>query len=900
MEPSRTPHAPAMSSDRWTRLERMFSEALERGPAERDRYLVTACAGDADLLAEVRGLLAADETEGPLDQPTGVRDLLADAVFPETRALEPGTRLGPWRIEREVGRGGMGAVYLATRADGQYEGQVAVKIVRRGLDTEDVLQRFARERRVLAALAHPHVARLLDAGSTPDGVPYLVMEYVDGEPITAWADAHALDVEGRLGLFLQACEAVAYAHRSLVVHRDLKPSNILVTPGREADGGPSVKLLDFGIAKLLAGEGDEEATALTRAGSRPLTPAYAAPEQFDGRPVTTATDVYALGVLLTELLSGHRPDAARPDAATRPSAAARVPVTRRSAAGETQTVPPEDLARARATTPERLARRLRGDLDTVCLKAVHPEPARRYASVDALAEDVRRHLAGLPVQARPDTLRYRAGKFVRRHRLSVAGAVAFVLVLAAASAAVGLKGREAAQERDRAERVAALLEGAFTLQDPGASGGEPLAARAVLDRSAEQVSADTTLDPRTRGRLLLVLGRAYGNLGYNDRARALLERALAASRRARAGDDPETAGALATLGHTYYREGNYPRADSLYGESLAMYRRTVGPADERTAALLHNLANVRLATGDYAGAAPFYEEAIALLRRLHGDRHPGVAKTLASLASARSYAGDLPAADSLAERAVALYRALPDAPPMDVAFAYDLAYYMALERGDFPRAEARARESLALRRRVLAPDHPDLAVSLAAVGTALVEAEKPGGEPFLREAIAHLRRVGGEQHYAYTATLNDLSRVVADPAEAVTIAREGVRAAEATYGPDNPQTLANVHGLAIALAKAGAMDQADPLFERVRAGYREVYGDEHVELSDALADWGEALLGAGRAAEAEPLLRAALAMRRRLLPAGHAYLQRSEATLARCLDALGRPRGADSDGAPRL
>ena len=379
-------------------IAEIFAEALERPAAERAAFLDAACGDELAVRAEVESLLAAhDRAEGLLDghpDPAWVAEALDDVGRPAAA----GERFGPYVVLRELGHGGMGAVYLAERVDGQFEQQVALKLVRDPAGSAGLVGRFLRERRILARLAHPNIARLLDAGVSEDGRPFLAMEYVDGTPITHYCDERGLDLDARLRLFLDACAAVSYAHRSLVVHRDLKPGNILVA----ADG--SLKLLDFGIAKLLEPDTATDAATLTVAGFQMLTPEYAAPEQVRGEPVTTATDVYGLGAVLYELLSGHRPrrfhrrtlaEVARVLSETHPEPPSSA--TTREAPGEGGTdhvgaQGPVRIAEARGTTPEHLRRRLSGDLDAIVLTALRQEPERRYASAEAFADDVRRHL----------------------------------------------------------------------------------------------------------------------------------------------------------------------------------------------------------------------------------------------------------------------------------------------------------------------------------------------------------------------------------------------------------------------------------------------------------------------------------------------------------------------------
>ena len=443
-----------MDPGRWRRVKDLYQAARERPAESREGWLADACGDDRELEREVRSLLAAAEAPADfLRPPSTWAARRIDEMAPETPAggdpdseaphLE-GQALGPYRIERRVGQGGIGSVYLATRDDA-FRKQVAVKVIRRGMATAEVLARFRGERQILASIEHPHIARLIDGGATSDGRPYLVMEYIEGQPIDRYCDRRRLGIRARLELFLGVCEAVEVAHRNLVVHRDLKPGNLLVTD----DGTP--KLLDFGIAKILDPDLVDGLTLATRAGTRLLTPEFASPEQLTGERVTTASDLWSLGALLYLLLAGRTPfelgggslaelarrvDEGEPQ---RPSAAVAEAGDERARA----------LAERRSTTPAELARALRGDLDTIVLEALRRDPERRYASAGALAADIRRHLADLPIEARPDTLGYRAGKFVRRHRPAVAATALAVVATLALLVTLAVQSARLARERGR-------------------------------------------------------------------------------------------------------------------------------------------------------------------------------------------------------------------------------------------------------------------------------------------------------------------------------------------------------------------------------------------------------------------------------------------------------------------
>ena len=413
-------------------------------------------------------------------------------------------------------------MYRAERADGEFVQVVALKLVRRGFDGDDTTVRFRRERQILAQLDHPSIARLLDGGLHTDGRPYFAMELVEGEPITTYCDRRRLSIDARVRLFCRVCDAVQYAHGRLIVHRDLKPANIFVT----ATG--DLKLLDFGIAKLLTDDDTVEATNLTRTGLRPLTPAYAAPEQLRGEPVSTATDVYTLGVILFELLTARRPFGSASSGFERTSLEAEPPRPSDVAILRDHDDAPsiDEIAHARGVTPRALAARLAGDLDAIVLKALRREPQRRYIGAGALAEDLDRFLEGRPVAARPEGRRYRAGKFVRRHRVGIAVAVSLVLSLVGGLAATAWQARAKTLEAQKAEAVKAFLISIFQGADPVQAAGREITLRQVLDEGAERVQRDLAGQPAVQGELLTVLAGIYAELGVTERAAALTDQAI--------------------------------------------------------------------------------------------------------------------------------------------------------------------------------------------------------------------------------------------------------------------------------------------------------------------------------------------------------------------------------------
>ncbi|MEO6687647.1 MAG: serine/threonine-protein kinase, partial [Dokdonella sp.] len=517
--------AAAMTPEQWTLARALFEAALELPPAERAGLLDAASASDpridAHVRDEVRAMLAADEaTAGHETELSGAApDLLAqlDAQSSaDERGAFVGVRVGPWQLVRELGHGGMGAVYLGERIDGDFEQRAAIKLVRTGWDAGELQRRFRSERRILASLDHPNIARLIDGGETIDGKPYLAMEFVDGKPLCAYCDAQRLPLTERLRLFVSICAAVAHAHRSLIVHRDLKPSNILVN----TDG--DVKLLDFGIARLLA-----PGTHATGSALRMFTPEYAAPEQVRGDAVTTSVDVYALGLMLYELLTGRRPYG---QTASTPAAYERAILTdepaRPSQLAQARDAQSIALAQARVLEPGQLCANLRGDLDAIVLKALRKEPEQRYASVEALADDVQRYLQHQPVSARRGNWRYRAGRFLQRHWLAAAlAALALAGILSGLALALWQadKARHqevlAQNEANKARAVAQFMTSVFKAANPGSNDGSNPRASELLEQAVARLDTQTDLDAVARASMLMAMGSAY--LSMDDHPRGL-------------------------------------------------------------------------------------------------------------------------------------------------------------------------------------------------------------------------------------------------------------------------------------------------------------------------------------------------------------------------------------------
>jgi len=744
------------------RLQAAFEQALALPAGDLEGFLRGLGEEDADLAGRLSGLLEAHQmTGGALERP--VLRVPAPDPGPDRWI---GARVGVYEIQREIGFGGMGTVYEATRADDQYRMRVAIKFLRHHAAGEASLHRFRAERQILASLSHRNIAALLDGGVTDDGQPYFVMEYIEGEPITTWCDTRRLPVPERLALFRQVCAAVQYAHQSLVIHRDLKPGNILVT------GDGTVKLLDFGIAKLLPTAEDTITGDLpvTQAGVRAYTPEYASPEQVLGEPVSTRSDVFALGVVLFELLTGARPF----QASGRKSVTVEQLVTLAD--------PPRPSATLAATRPPLLGERtlarargrLAGDLDAIVLQALRKEPERRYGSAADLSADLNRHLTGLPVLARPDSLAYRFGRLVRRHRAAAAAATLALISLVGGTVISVRQARVAEAERDRATQVTEFLTTMLGAASPEAFGRE-VRVREVLD-SASIRARDLTDRPLLEAEIRTIIGGTYVALGEFELAEAEYRTVLARHRAASAGGSRATGFALSRLSSVLEFQGRYAEADSVLQESGEMFARhdpsEVATSDfyelrarlqtrlghlEEAATLLGtaleieqrkspvndssistvygNLGVVLSDLGRHVEAESLLQAGVAAARRAYGDIHPDVAAILSPLATVQEYAGKPASADSTYRATIAMRRELLGPEHPDLAWTmFNYADHL-VRVGRYADGAEWAREVLALRGRSLTDAHPAVSTAMAVLGRALGPlGELPEAERWLRES----------------------------------------------------------------------------------------------------------------------------------------------------------------------
>jgi eukaryotic-like serine/threonine-protein kinase len=837
----------------WREALASFERLLGLTPEERERQLSGLAQARPDLYRHVVALLGADRAaqEGDFLSGDAAADVGLKLQLTET-ALEAGTRFGAYQLERQLGMGGMGEVWLARRVDGRFEGVVALKVLHAHVAQSAARERFVREGRILGQLSHPYIARLLDAGATSLGVLYFVLEYVEGKPIDQWCDEQNLDVAARLRVFLQVCDAVSHAHTHLVIHRDLKPPNILVTAQGE------IRLLDFGIAKLVESEKPAEETELTRLSGRALTPDFAAPEQILGRPITTATDVYALGILLYLLLSGRMPyqrqhmtgGELERDVQTAEAA----PLGRATTAGDDANA----IAARRGSTPNRLRRTLSGDLNTIVAKALHAEPERRYATVEQMSADVRRYLAGHPVLAVRDTWAYRTRKFVTRHFVGVSVGVAAVLLLAAFAAAMYAQMQRTARERARAEQVSSFMVDVFDLSDPYKGRGNQVTARELLDASTKQVESRFAGQPETRALLMGAMGRVYNRLGLGAEAQPLLEKALAGLIEIHGVSDPENAAILNELGNALVSQGKFEPAEARLQEALKMRRELLGPESPEVAETLRDLANAAQARGDSKVAEQYFRDSLALYSRLGLSSTPQAAFVMNDLATLLSFGGRYGDSAHLLQSALEIDRlALGPDHARVIMETHNLAFALQAQ-GEFAAADPLFRQSMEQMRRVFGPEHPYTIDALSNYGRFLRHrGDLAAAEQTLREVLDLNLRVRGPEHMLVGTSEVNLAMVLHDLGR-VDEADQQFRAALAIYTkslpPDHPLVVSALCGMGRVLIDRGRASEAIPLLRRALT-IAQVTPEESPVRAAARGALGSALVARHEYEEAAPLLR---------------------------------------------
>jgi serine/threonine-protein kinase len=874
------------SKDNWQRVEDLFNAALDLEPSGRAAFLDKMCGVDVRLREELTSLL---KSSGQ------TLDFAREAVFQLAidqtgDAIPPGKRIGAYQVISVVGQGGMGTVCLASRADDLYRQNVAIKLMHAGFaQAQSMRLRFGAERQILANLNHPNIARLLDGGITDDGLPYLVMEFVDGMPIDDYSRSSQLSIDGLLALFLQVSEAVDYAHRNLVIHRDIKPGNILVTQ----DGVP--KLLDFGISKLL--ESDAADPEFILPSQWMMTPEYASPEQLTGGSITTATDIYALGALLYKLLCGESPfEIERQN-----------PLDMMRAIREQIPDPPTKVLAAHG---EQFAysgyRKYRDDLDSIVLKAMSKDPVQRYSSVADFAQDIRRSLEGYPVRAHADKWAYQAKKFIRRHKTWVTVAALASVSLITFSLAMGILAKRATAERIVAEqqRLAArkeadFLTSIFDAATPDEAKGREVTARELLDSGAKRIDRELSAVPEAQATMLNDLGHAYTELGLYDQALPPIERAYALRQRALGSENLETADTALNLARVYRLQGKYPQAEPIFRQVLAVQEKIAGmdkrliaeslnnlgeclyweghdseaeqmlrralalnstmPDDDRSAFTRNYLALEIERRGAFDEAVHLLREAVEISRKTDGEKNSGYAILLQNLGGALIDVGDLEAAEAAERQALEIRRRLSaNNQHPDTAYTLNLLGYIFLAKGDSLHAKACLGEALAIRKKYLGQDHPQYAFSLASWGRALqTEGDYAGAEEAFQNALEILRHNSSSDTWSFARILKSLGLLNLDQGDysaAETHVREALSTFRGLGVEEGPDVASSLLALGMIREVQGDPASAEPMYRQAVNIRKKTLRPDHPDVIAAEVRLGEVLVAENKLDLAAPLL----------------------------------------------
>ena len=869
----------AIPPEKWETVKALFDAALELESSEHSVFLRENCP-DEEARAEVKRLLDEHGQAGAFLSEPGLDDFRVEASAPDPDAEGPGTTgtlIGRYQLLQKVGEGGMGEVWQAEQKE-PIRRRVAIKLIKAGMNTREVLARFESERQALALMNHQAIAKVFDAGSTARGAQYFVMEYVAGVPITVYCDNHRLSIRERLELFIRVCEGVQHAHQKAIIHRDLKPSNILVT---EVDGVATPKIIDFGIAKALSQKLTAE-TMFTRVGMLIGTPEYMSPEQArsSGEDIDTRTDIYSLGIIFYELLAGAPPielkkiefeeflRRLREDDPPKPSTKIR---TRDSATAA-------EVARRRQVGPLALAKQMQGELDAIALMALEKDRARRYGSASELGLDIKRYLNNETVLAVPPSMFYRARKVVHRHRGTLVTTCAVALVLIAAAVISIRQSIRANREAAAAQAVNDFLQNDLLAQASVATQSGPkvdpdLKVRTALDRAATRITGKFDQQPGVEAAIRDTIGRTYMNLGLYAEARKQFESALEIQRRVLGPDNPETFKTMGLVGQTAFNQSNYPEAEALLSQTLDAARRVLGPQDSYTLKSMTNLASVFRRQGKYPKAEALVSQALEIKRLTVGPENPTTLNSMSVLAEIYEEEGKYSEAESLVNQALEVRRRLLGPEHPDTLISMNNLANVYAAQGRYSQAEALHSETLEIRRRVLGADHPYTLSSMNNLADIYDEQGKyTQAEALFKQAIDIRRRVLGLQHSYTLMSMKNLADVYLEEgkyAQAEALAGETGEVQRRMLGGEHPEVLRSMQTLACVYSAEHKYEQADALFGKTVEIQRRVLGEQHPDTLDTVSNIASMYQRQRKYSVAETYAVQALTGRRHALGAEH-------------------------------
>lgn len=826
----------SMNSNKWDEIQSHFHQCIQLPLNEQDKFVTNLKKNDPDLAKEVKKLLEAYHSSG-----TFMEDDILEEAF-----IKSGDMVGPWKINQEIGRGGMSTVYLASRADGQFERQVAIKFLHGLIPGRSMHRRLQLEQNILARLQHKNIAQLFDAGVTDEGRPYFILEFIDGKPITEWCAEQELNFSKRLKIFEQVCEAVQFAHQRLIVHRDLKPTNILV------DKNGKVKLLDFGIAKILEEE-PKEGAPLTRTGQFLMTPEYASPEQVHGDPITTATDVYALGLILCELLTGSLPYnvAGKNPIEISSIISDTVPVKPSSiVAGKTVKMDGESNVHIKGFNQKQLKKKLRGDLDNIVLKALRKEPERRYGSADQLLQDIRHYQKNEPISARPESAGYLTRKFIQRNRAVVSAAAAITIILIATVIFSLIQARTTEIERQKTEQVNAFLQEMLASPNPYEDGID-VRVIDILDRTAERVDEELNEQPEVEAAIRHTLGITYRELGQMDQAISQLSEALDLRNQLYRPPNSDLSETQAQLAKTEQGRGNYEIADSLLNLALEADLKLFGRENLTVASRIGDLGSLEWELGNLDRAEELLRESLALEQQLREPDHERIAISMGNLASLLADRG-------LKQEALEIYRK-----------------ELEILRANFKDSE-----------------HPSIPQALSHIGIILDDFEQYAeSREMHNHALELFKQQKGEEHPDVVYAMNNLASVMTkmgDGEEALEMQMNAAELYESIFGPEHPNLGIQYNNIAFSKRNLGDLDGAKESYQKAIDIWRAGLSEDHPFLSYGYNNLASVLMTQNRYSEALPNFRRAHEIRTEHFDPTSAELATTSSMLGYCLFKLGQ------------